>query len=128
LKTGMYFGLEYVAFKVYNYRYRRCVRLERMTVMLENEVIVQEIDGILKNQIKSAEVVKVFVYRGEFFDGDPKIDVTVIYDSKNKKINPDETLGIISLVRKRLGDLNEFAFPSFHFILKSEAGKLIEAA
>lgn len=97
------------------------------TVMVSQQNLKNEIDALVRNRIRSGEVVNVLVNRDENFQGEDIINVKVIYESKNKKLDPQEVVGLTRIVRSRLHELDEFAFPMFYYILKSEAGKLAAA-
>jgi len=95
--------------------------------MVSQQNLKNEIDALVRTRIRSGEVVNVIVDRDENFQGDDIINVKVIYDSKSKKLDPQEVVGLTRVVRSRLHELDEFAFPMFYYILKSEAGKLAAA-
>lgn len=95
--------------------------------MVDKAELKSEIENVVRNEIHSGEIVNVIVDRDRNFDGDPIINVKIVYDNKKKKLDVDETLGLKTLVRKKLYEIGEDAFPIFYYILKSEAGKLAAA-
>jgi hypothetical protein len=95
--------------------------------MVSQQKLKNEIEALVRNRIRSGEVVNVLVNRDENFQGEDIINVKVIYESKNKKLDPQEVVGLTRIVRSRLHELDEFAFPMIYYILKSEAGKLAAA-
>ena len=95
--------------------------------MVTQQNLKAEIDALVRSRIKSGNIVNVIVDRDENFQGESVINVKVIYDSKSKKLNPEEVVGLTRIVRSRLHELGEFSFPMFYYIFKAEAGKLAAA-
>ena len=96
---------------------RRCGKLPcGKGPMVSQQNLKTEIDALVRTRIRSGEVVKVIVDRDENFQGDDIINVKVIYDSKSKKLDPQEVVGLTRVVRSRLHELDEFAFPMFYYI------------
>lgn len=87
-----------------------------------------KLEGLVRKEIKSGEIVNVFVSEYKSFDDDSEaINLKVVYDSKSKRLDPKELAGITTKARKLLMDNGSEFFPVFNFILKSEAGGLIAA-
>ena len=95
--------------------------------MIEKRRLTDEIDRIVRDRVRSGEIVNVLVDRAEGADGEPVIDVRVIYERARGTLDAEETVGMTTAVRRRLHELDEDAFPYFYYIAKAEAGKLAEA-
>ncbi len=95
--------------------------------MVDKTVLKNEIESVVRSEIHSGAIVNVIVDRDQNFDGEPIVNVKIVYDSKSKKLKTSETLGLKTIVRKKLYEIGEDAFPIFYYILKSEAGKLSAA-
>lgn len=89
--------------------------------------IKSKLEDLVRDVIKSGDIVNVVISEYDGVDGDNSVNVQVVYDSKSKKLDPNEIAGITTKARRMLLENNEEYFPVFYFILKSEAGGLIAA-
>lgn len=93
----------------------------------KKEDVKATIESVVRDIIRSGNIVNIVVERGLDSDGDDIIMVKVIFDNKNKYLDARETSRVTSSVRKRLIEMDERRFPLFSYILKSEAGRLAAA-
>ena len=89
--------------------------------------IKSRLESLVRDVIRSGEIVSVIVSEDDGTDGGNWLNVTVVYDSKSKKLDPKEIAGITTKARRILIENEEEYFPVFYFILKSEASGLIAA-
>ncbi|RUW60974.1 hypothetical protein [Mesorhizobium sp. M7A.F.Ca.US.008.03.1.1] len=95
--------------------------------MVADEKVKSAISKVVRDKIHSGKILNVVVNRDTTTDGDNILNVYVIFDSKNNKIDARETIGITRQVRNNLSEIGEDSFPIFFYVAKSEAGDLAEA-
>jgi hypothetical protein len=95
--------------------------------IVEKDKISSTIETVVRESIRSGNIIDVVVRNGRDADGDDIIIVNVIFDNKAKSLDATETSRITRFVRNRLIQMNEDRFPFFSYIAKSEAGKLAAA-
>lgn len=95
--------------------------------MVADEKVRSTISKVVREKIHSGRILNVVVNRDTTTDGDNILNVYVVFDSKNNRIDAKETIGITRQVRSNLSEIGEESFPIFFYVAKSEAGDLAEA-
>ncbi len=80
------------------------------------EVVSERFAGV---PIESVRVKSAF----DEFD-DPILRVTIVLDVEEGALDPTRTLGMIRLLRPRLAEIGEDAFPIISYVAKSEMDRL----
>ena len=80
---------------------------------------MQNIDQILKERIQEklapAEIVEVFSEEAEDHDGDPILNIRVVFKAKNDRLDPEKVVGLVQHLQPTLRKLqmDRFPIPSF---------------
>ncbi|MCY4185808.1 MAG: hypothetical protein OXC82_10625 [Rhodobacteraceae bacterium] len=84
-----------------------------------------DIDKVLKQyvakQLDPATIVDLYSKKDEDADGDPFLEINVIYRTKNSLLDPEKVLGLARSLRKPLSELDSDPYPVFTFIPEEEA-------
>ena len=85
---------------------------------------MKDIDKILKpyveKQLAPATIVDLCSEEAEDVDGDPILEIDVVYEAKNNLLDPEKVLGLARSLRKPLSELDTNRFPVFTFISNEE--------
>lgn len=79
------------------------------------------IERVVKSELQSAHVVNVHVKRGEDFDGEDVIRITVVVDAPASSFDPRRLAGLAGQLRDALADeAHEFDFPMISYMNRRE--------
>lgn len=85
---------------------------------------MQNIDEILKKRIQEqlapAQIIDVISEEAEGYDGDPILNITVVFKAENDRLDPEKVLGLISHLRPTLRKLKLDRFPIPYFMTPEE--------
>lgn len=95
--------------------------------MTDNKKLKTEILKVVRDRIHSGEVIDVVLNRRVDSDGDPLINIYVIFENKSNNIDAKETIGLSRTVRESLNKIGENSAPILYYVAKAEAGKLSES-
>mgnify|MGYP007037742974 CR=1 FL=1 len=84
---------------------------------------IDAIEKVVRDHIRSGRIDDVRIRREMDYDGDDRVIVDVIFESKSNRLDPKETVEIARLVWQRMVDLDVPGFPSITFISKSDLGR-----
>jgi hypothetical protein len=96
-----------------------------MTATAKAETIVR---ATLKKQFPKIRVVRIGITEKTDDDGDPIIEIEVVYEEQGGGFDPAELRKLPRLIMPELSKAKERGFPIFSFIEKSDLGKLSPAA
>jgi hypothetical protein len=85
------------------------------------------IDEVVREHIRSGDIVDVVVSHKERLEDDDLIVVDVIFDNKLNRLDPAETSELARHVWKRIVELDVPGFPSLTFIAQSDLRKAAAA-
>ena len=80
------------------------------------------IETVIRDRLSAVSIVSVSTVRGENFDGDDILRVTVIVDSPVSDFDIGRLSGLVRHVRLKLDGEHEHAFPMISFRSRDEAG------
>ncbi len=78
------------------------------------------IERVVKAELQSAHVVQVHVKRGEDFDGEDVIRITVVVDAPASSFDPRKLAALAGHLRDALADAAEFDFPMISYMNRRE--------
>ena len=84
-----------------------------------------DIDKVLKQyvakQLDPATIVDLYSKKDEDADGDPFLEINVVYRAKNNLLDPEKVLGLARSLRQPLSKMDTDRYPVFTFIPEEEA-------
>lgn len=80
------------------------------------------IEDVVREQLADAAVEKVTVEESTDHDGDAIFRVSIVFDDKKGRLDPEKTVGLARHARSKLTGESAFRFPIFSFVAKSEVG------
>ena len=89
-------------------------------------MLKSQIDKILEECIKDhlapAEIVDVISEEAEDHDGDPILNITVVFQAEDDELDPEKVVGLALQLRKTLLDMQveRFPIPSYMTIKEAE--------
>ena len=86
----------------------------------EDGEFVGVIESAVREHLAGGEILSVRSHRGEDFDGDEVIVVTVVVNAAPEAFDPDRLASLASFVRSQLMGIDEFAFPMLSFMSQKE--------
>jgi hypothetical protein len=92
--------------------------------MASNAKMQKDIFKVVREGIKSGDIIDVKLNPGLDADGDPIFNIYVVFDNKKEQLDPAETTKVSRSVWEYLYNSKEPRFPIFYFVAKSEAGEL----
>lgn len=75
---------------------------------------------VVQDHLQSGHVVDVLADRGEDFDGDDIIRVTVVVNAPASAFDPKKLAGLVSHLRDALGEVHEYDFPMVNYVDQRE--------
>ena len=83
------------------------------------------VEAAFKARFGDVELVRINVKPGVDFDGDPMVDIILIYDGKVEQLNGEGIVRVKHEVHTKFdADLENYpGWPLLHFIAKSDIGK-----
>ena len=81
------------------------------------------LDELSREEFKEIKVVAINVRSDIGADGDKMFNVSLVYEGKPKRLNPEKTLGLTRKLLARLTKAGESGFPIISFIAQSDLGK-----
>ena len=76
---------------------------------------------VLEAQLAPARIVNLFVTEDEDADGDPILNITVVFEAENDRLDPNRVLGLIRHLREPLNESGSDRFPILSFMTSEEA-------
>lgn len=83
---------------------------------------------VVRERLKDVKIESVTVERDVDSAGEQILRVTVVFDSRSKKLDADKMLGMSRHLKSRLTQDEAGLFPMFRFVSKGDAAKLKHAA
>ena len=95
---------------------------------LDDKVVRQTINDIVRRRLTSARIVNVDVRSGFDSDGDPVLRVTVVFASEPTAQDTKKMVGLVRHIRTGLNRSGADSFPLLSYVSRREASKLELAA
>ena len=95
--------------------------LEFMRGVTMEEVVQTVAMDVVRKQLAPAKIIKVTVEEDNDFDGDPILQINVVFEAEGDRLDPIKGVGLIRHMREGLGEVNEHRFPTFSFWTTEEA-------
>ena len=86
--------------------------------MAEIDEIVKQVELVVEQQLAPAQIVDLSVKEAEDADGDPIFRISVVFNAKEGRLDPERVLGLIRHLRNKLGSDR---FPVLSFMTSEEA-------
>ena len=93
-------------------------KLHGMTQNFDRDAVVRQ---VLEEHLASAKIVDLLVKEGKDADGDPILDITVVFEAEDDRLDPDQVLGLIRHLRRPLNEIGSDLFPILWFKTREEA-------
>ena len=84
------------------------------------KVLSDTVKRTVRDHLKGGEIVSVRSGRGEDFDGDEVITVTVVVNASPSDFEPQRLASLIGKLRTTLAEIDEYAFPMVSFVSPAE--------
>ena len=76
---------------------------------------------VLEEQLAPARIVDLSVKEGKDADGEPILNITVVFEAENDRLDPNQVLGLIRHLREPLNEIGSDLFPILSFMTEEEA-------
>ena len=76
---------------------------------------------VLEAQLAPAQIVNVFVTEDDDADGEPILNITVVFEAEDNRLDPKQVLGLIRHLRGPLNESGSDRFPILSFMTSEEA-------
>lgn len=78
------------------------------------------IERQLRDQLEAVRIISVKVEEENDPDGDPVLHVIVVYETKDRELDPSRMSGLLRLLRPALSEHGEDRFPVMSFIAQED--------
>ena len=92
-----------------------------------NKKLKATLERIIRERLDGLHITKIEMRSDKDFDGDEVYYITVVFDAKKGKPDPERAAGLVRYVRSGLGNRSDH-FPIFRYISEGDAKRIgIEA-
>ncbi|MYA87923.1 MAG: hypothetical protein F4X97_05650 [Boseongicola sp. SB0662_bin_57] len=89
--------------------------------MTQNEKRDAIVKRVLEAQLAPAQIVDLSVTEDKDVDGEPILNITVVFEAENDRLDPSQVLGLIRHLRGPLHEIGSDLFPILSFMTSEEA-------
>ncbi|MDE0521499.1 MAG: hypothetical protein OXH79_06045 [Boseongicola sp.] len=76
---------------------------------------------VLEEQLAPAQIVNLSVTEDEDADGEPILDIAVVFEAEDDRLDPNQVVGLIRHLRGPLIEIGSDRFPILSFMTPEEA-------
>ena len=92
--------------------------------MLDIDITRDVIAQVVRDQLTSATILSVSVREARDHDDDPILRVTIVFDAPKNRLDPNQAVGLIGLIRQALARNGDHRFPVPTFLTQADAAEI----